>query len=421
MTESMFSRKENIKVLGLIIRVARVKKGYSLRALAEIAKISHTLISNIEKGKIIANLDTINEIFNILDLQFHSGEELTQEFNEKYENIYNHLFYYEYDKAYKIVEGLDKDKDIYQHSTEVVNYEIIRCMYYKMANKVAPNCVLLDYYGDYLDYFNDVQKQLYYFIQGIDFVNRELYRDGRLAFEKCLTFQDTRLNILINEYYAITLSKSNKYVDAKEISDMAISQYEHEVNYIRAMRVRTRIAFDLIRIHKFKEANEMYQKVKEFSIKYKVKDLENRCNTFLGYLATYVRDYKLAEKYLSLVEEPRVRHYYYLKLFIAPFNRNDEEFYKLYEECKNLPSIKRSYKAERFVEIYYFRYDEKNMDKVKYEKYLKEIINDGFESDDGEIIDRATMMLAEYYQKERKYKLAYEAYHRLLQFLKYGT
>jgi len=421
MTESMFSRKENIKVLGLIIRVARAKKGYSLRALAEIAKISHTLISNIEKGKIIANLDTINEIFNILDLEFHWGDELTNDFNDKFEKIYNHLFYYEYDKAKELIMELEKDKDIYQHSTEVVNYEIIRCLYYKMANEVIPSYILLDYYSNYLEYFNDTQKQLFHFIKGIDFLNKELYRDGRLAFEVTLSYPKTRLNMMINEYYAIALSKSNKYVDAKEISDKAITQYEHEASYIRAMRVRTRIAFDFIRIHKFKEADELYQKVKRFSIKYKVKDLENRCNTFLGYLAAYVKDYDLAEKYLSLVKEPRVRHYYYLKLFIAPFNRNDEEFYKLYDEYCNLPAVLRSYKAQRFMEIYYFRYDEKNMDRDKYEKNLKEIVNDGFKSDDGEIIDRATMMLIELYQKERRYKLAFKAYDRLLQFLKYGT
>ncbi len=421
MHESVYSRKENIKVLGLIIRIQRVKLGYSLRALAERVNISHTLISNIEKGKIIANLATIDEIFLILDLQFHFSEELTNDFNKKYESIYKHLFYYEYDKAKIEIEELEKDDNVYRYSTEVVNYEIIRCLYYKLSNTYVSECILLEYYANYLEYFNDEQKQLFFFIKGLDYINQEYYRDSRLSFEKALSFGETRLSILIKEYYAITLSKANKYVDAKVIADEAITQYEIETNYIRAMRVRTRLAYDYIRIHRFKLAKDLYQKVKNFAIKYDVKDLENRCNTYLGYLAVYNKEFKLAEEYLDLVEPPFANTYYYLKMDVAVEKRNDVEFYKMHEEYTQTRAITQSRKATLFFELIKMRYDDKHMDKTKYEKNLKEIINHGFQSDDGEVIDVATMMITEFYQKDRRYKLAFEAANRLLHFLKYGS
>ena len=51
--------KKNYIVLGILIRSSRINQGYSLRDLAELTKISHTLISNIEKGKLIPTEDTL--------------------------------------------------------------------------------------------------------------------------------------------------------------------------------------------------------------------------------------------------------------------------------------------------------------------------------------------------------------------------
>ncbi|MCD6482157.1 MAG: helix-turn-helix transcriptional regulator, partial [Candidatus Izimaplasma sp.] len=59
MNEKLKIEKRNLKVLGVIVRVNRVRLGYSLRDLAKLINVSHTSISNFEKGIITPHKDVI--------------------------------------------------------------------------------------------------------------------------------------------------------------------------------------------------------------------------------------------------------------------------------------------------------------------------------------------------------------------------
>ena len=74
--------KENHRVLGILIRSERINKGFSLRELGERANISHTLISNIEKGKQTPTPETLSDIFEILDLRFYSDIKYTSKISK---------------------------------------------------------------------------------------------------------------------------------------------------------------------------------------------------------------------------------------------------------------------------------------------------------------------------------------------------
>lgn len=58
--------KNNVR--GLRIRTARLKKGYSLRQLAEISNISQVCLTNIELGSTSGNIKILSKLANILDL-----------------------------------------------------------------------------------------------------------------------------------------------------------------------------------------------------------------------------------------------------------------------------------------------------------------------------------------------------------------
>lgn len=58
--------KNNVR--GLRIRTARLKKGYSLRQLAEISNISQVCLTNIELGSTSGNIKVLSKLANILDL-----------------------------------------------------------------------------------------------------------------------------------------------------------------------------------------------------------------------------------------------------------------------------------------------------------------------------------------------------------------
>ena len=106
-------QKENLKALGIIVKYNRLRKGLSLRELAAKAKMSHTLISNIEKGHISANMNTLNELFRVLQIEFYYDPIVSKEFNELYNKIMTHILNYEYYQARKLLDILEQKSDIY--------------------------------------------------------------------------------------------------------------------------------------------------------------------------------------------------------------------------------------------------------------------------------------------------------------------
>ena len=422
MTEKLDIEKRNLKVLGVIVRVNRVRLGYSLRDLAKLTNISHTSISNFEKGIITPHKDTISEIFEILDLKFYSDSRISINFKKLYDKAFEYILFHDYEAAEKVIKEIEKDKKIYEYSTEVINYTIIQCLYYAISN------VYFEHFDSYLkryeivlDFFSSKQKQLYYFIKGLDFINNEQFADARENFERALSIGDAKLDVLIKDYYVIGLGKSNKFVDSRLYADECIREFESQTNYIRAMRLRTRIAFDYYRINKFEESEKMYKKVLAFSTKYKVKELENRCNCRLALLSIAKEDYISVGYYIGKVPEHFNKLYYYIKLDVAAYEQNDEAFENLYNKYAALKWNNSSQKTKLFFECMRMRYKKSNMIKSKYENNLNKLIKLGLKADDAEMIESATRMLTNFYRKERKYKQAYETSLTLLHYLKNGT
>lgn len=412
---------QNLKVLGIIVRVKRNQLGYSLRDLAQLTNISHTLISNFEQGKIVPNQDTIADIFKVLDLHYYSDSSISEKFKKLYDQAMNYIEMYEYDQARIIIEEIEHDQAIYENSIEAVNVAIIRCLFYAISNMYfADFNKILGYYEVVLDFFTPNQKQMYYFIKGLDFVNKESFYEARIHFQKALDLGNKDMDLLIYEYYVISLSKANKYVDAGIIARKAIKEFEQKTNYIRAMRLRTRIAYDLYRINKFEESEELYKMVLQFSTKYNVRDLMDRCNTRLSFLSFLKSDFDTAKKYLNDVTVGYNRLYHYLQFDLVKHYGTEADFIALYKQYIRLDWVQKSPKTKLFFELIYMRYKPEFMNKVKFEKHLLKLIKIGHQTDDGEMIEVSCNMLANFYQNERRYKAAYETVQILLHYNKNG-
>ncbi|MCK5761855.1 MAG: hypothetical protein KAH16_03030, partial [Candidatus Izimaplasma sp.] len=384
--------------------------------------ISHTLISNFEKGHITPHSDTIKDIFRILKLQFYDEEEVSVKFKALYQKAFYYIYFHDYVEAEKVIKEIKKDQIIYKNSIEVINFAIIISLYYTISNVYfEPAEGYLDQYEIVLDFFTPDQRQLYFFIKGLEYINKEEFSQARIYFEKALKIGDTKLDVLIKDYYVIALSKSNDFVEARKYSLDVIKEFESQTNYVRAMRLRTRIAYDLSRTKKYEESEKMYKQVLDYSIKYGVRTLENRCNCRLALSAIIKGDKKKAEEYIIKVDPYYNRLYHYIKLDIASYKRNDEEFLKIYNEYMALEWVKKSEKTTLFFECMYMRYKAEFMNKQKYESNLKRLIKLGHMADDGEMIEISSNMLAAFYKKERKYKLGFNVTQQHLHYLTNGV
>jgi hypothetical protein len=236
-----------------------------------------------------------------------------------------------------------------------------------------------------------------------------------------LKIGDNKIDLLIKEHFVVALSKSNKFVDSRIIADECILEYERQTNYIRAMRLRTRIAHDYIRMLKFEEAKEIYNFVYDFSIKYKVKDLENRCNTRLAHIAIFEKDFETAEYYLNKTTPEYARIYYYIKFDIIAHKCEEKKLVEFYKDTMSQMWVKKHRKSSNFFKTILMRYSDKYMNKKEYERILIEQIDLGLKSDDAEMLEVASKFLLRFYKSERQYKKGLEVSVRFLHYLRYGV
>lgn len=421
MIQRLNMENQNLKVLGILVRVKRNQLGYSLRDLAQLANISHTLISNFEQGKLVPHQETIEDLVEVLGITYHTDPSISEEVTRLYNQAFHHIVLYEYEDAKRIIDQIEQQLDVYENSIEAVNVAIIRCLFYAISNMFFEEFdQILAQYEVVLDFLTDSQKQLFYFIKGLNFVNKEYYYDARQCFETALTIGNDELDLLIQEYYVITLSKSNKYVDARIIAEEAIVQFEKQTNYVRAMRLRTRIAYDLYRINLFEEAEAIYHMVLPFAQKFQVQDLMDRCHTRLSLLHFIKQDYEQSKVHLDQVTPGYNRLWYYLQFDLAFAHHDVEAVNRLYHQFVKLDWVQRSEKTTLFFELIPMRIDAGRMDKQKFEQNLIRLVELGHQSDDGEMIEAACTMLSKFYKNERKYKAALNVLQMLLDYNKNG-
>ena len=204
---------DNLKVLGIVIRSKRIEKGYSLRDLGDITNISHTLISNIEKGKQIPNKDSLSEIMRALDLEYNDDPIMLKEMRELRSRMVTLLMYQEYEQAKVVLNKLMEQEELYLHSPQVVNYIILKYLYIAMTN--TPDTDIddaLEHYSKVVEFFGDIQTQMFHLIVGLNHLNNERYNRASETFEQALKIGDKQYDAFVKEYLVITMVRGFRQI-----------------------------------------------------------------------------------------------------------------------------------------------------------------------------------------------------------------
>jgi len=414
-------QKENLKALGIIVKYNRLRKGLSLRELAAKAKMSHTLISNIEKGHISANMNTLNELFRVLQIEFYYDPIVSKEFNELYNKIMTHILNYEYYQARKLLDILEQKSDIYISSPDVINFVIIRCLYYLISNTyIEDKDRTLIEYEVVLDFFTDEQKQLFLFAKGLDYLNKRLYKIADVLFKQALSIGNKEFDCLIKEYRVTSLMRMHKFMDGIEYCKEAITEFETKTIYIRAMRLRLQIAYASIIILKFERANDLVDLVEMYGKKINSTELCEQCNVYRAVLLLKQNRLHEAKQELDKVLQFKDYSYYYLKMRISSFEKDHISYNKIYDEAMTLPILATSYRSIMVFDTIGLFMNEDTDGKTFIAK-MNELIDYGMTGNDQELLDAILNILIDYYKNERMYKKAMETAEKLLQIKKFGT
>ena len=206
--------KKNNRVLGILIRSERISKGYSLRELGQMTNISHTLISNIEKGKMVPNNETLRDLFRQLDIVFYDDKELHQEFLDKSSEAVNYIFTHDYADARKIIDDLmTKDTEL-SYSIDGVDYTILKGLFFAyVGERMTSIKKFIDMYQTLFEFFTDNQKQLVYFICGLVELHEQHYKAATEQFNLALSLGRKDRDVFVKQYFMKSLVKQFKFID----------------------------------------------------------------------------------------------------------------------------------------------------------------------------------------------------------------
>lgn len=260
----------SVKILGITLRYARLKEGYSLRDMGDLANISHTLIANIERGKTVANQATLRQLFSILKLSFRDDASLVNEFRVIYERTFNRLYQGDYDLVDDDIRLIEKNLPLYEQSVVFVDTLILLFVHAVLTRTMSD--YLRNYYDLALrvtDLLSLKQQQMVHFVVGVSKYNQGQYLEAYKELSEAVNVGDYRFDPLVNLYRIRCQVKMFRFMDAQQLAEQTIAQFEDTLNYQRAMYVRLQLAYANLSLRKYDKAVEYIDLVEGFGQKYK--------------------------------------------------------------------------------------------------------------------------------------------------------
>ena len=408
------------KALGLMIRFYRLQQGYTLRDLGEIAMMSHTLIANIEQGKINGSSETLRDIFKALDLDFYDVDDQIDEFKEIYDKTFNYLFIYDYTRATKEIERLLEKESLYRRSILISDYFFLKFLYkVLLGESPRDDFVNLSLVETLSVNFNDRQKQLYYLIDGIDHYNMGLYHEGANRLESALKIGVSALDNLTKVFLVKCYVKMYRFMDMIKISNEIIDFFENNVMYLRAMEVRLSIVYSYLLVRKFKDAEILLDSVYEFSSNFNAIYLLDECYLLRATLLIYSKKYEEAVVELRKVKRPSAI-IYFMKMRIYSYQGKPDEVTRIYNTYLNTVDLDLNEKSNLILDLTAYKTGILELNDDEFIDKCNEVLEIAFEACDIEVIDNIHNYLISYYTEHRMYKKAFEASELAREYRKYG-
>lgn len=207
---------------GYLIKRERLKRNLSQEGLCKgICVVSY--LSKIEKGKVQANIEILNQLFERLGITYISEKNELREMEKLLEEYFDCFFHGEETEA--IVQKIMKKKEKYQYSRLYLEYEL--CMDYKKLEKLEEREEEFHYscqkYKSFLAIMNENQKYLTGCLCSCD---RRSKLEEQVEYATLAERQKQTSWILLQK--GSILFRVGKYIDAMNYFEKAYEQAARE-------------------------------------------------------------------------------------------------------------------------------------------------------------------------------------------------
>ncbi|XMB66218.1 helix-turn-helix transcriptional regulator [Mycoplasmatota bacterium zrk1] len=399
------SSSENAKLLGTLIRINRIEQNISVEALANYAKIARSYLSQVERGVRSASGKKYASIFEQLDIDFKviDNDLMTQRF----ENILEAINYVDNDKAKLLIDELENSKVHFAHSTGIVEYYLIRFIFYVITQK-----------GTWSPEIDELENKLLRIRENLSQNYKILlsqYRGVRKYYDKefdeALTllhrandYGISKHTPMINYHIGLVYTVYNKPVPAILACLKSKSYFEKEMNYKRSIATRMHLGINYSLVGDYQLAEDNYNDIIQISKKLDFPNYLPTAYINLAYLHLRYRNFDMVYKYLELGRKLDPNHWDFIYCGIltsskAKDNEALSKWIKLGKDDK-FSDVK---PLRYFIELFESLHSETNVDiKGLYEKTI-ESIKENFNYIEYEAI---VLMYIEFLESNRMYKEA---------------
>ena len=224
--------KNNQKVIGSIVRLNRIKKNMSQKALAKGICVP-SYLSRIENGELLPSDDVISILFERLGLKFNDSPEFIEKGLKSFEKFLNDLNFNEFDYTNKIFRDIEKHEDDFITSPLILDYYLVKLARYcstpeRDKFEGAKESILSAF-----DLLSPKQESLYNFYIGVDILNiAGDISEGKRYIEKALNYKENG-----HGYYWLSYvyRVENNPIKAYDSIKRALALYVEEGNFISIM------------------------------------------------------------------------------------------------------------------------------------------------------------------------------------------
>lgn len=411
-----FIPRDNIKILGQLFYEKRMEKGYSLRGLAQSANVSASMISDLENGKPMSNIDMLNYLFKALDLDLLIDEQTLKKAKEIIEDFYNAIYYKSIEQIEKTYDQIKNNMQTLKLSLLFVEVTLVEETYLSAYQKEKVSDALSEHELWYPN-LSKMQKQRYNLIRGIN-----EYQSGRI--DEALYYLHRNLSLNMNEkthgitlsYLAEVLGRSYKMHSAIELGKIATSIHTKANNIPRKIHTDLMLIKNYIEIGSFKNAEEILNNMK-YVHQYNGDDQEvfDRLNTLEAYLLFRKEEFEASLLYLTKVKTQSPQVFYNL----------GNVYYHLGNKEKATYFLKKNIKAEVYEEslVYYsasylfLYYIGETVEKNYVEQSIEYLLRNKQQLQHFHFLTFIQKMIGKYFYKNEQLKDLYELFNEFLDFV----
>ncbi len=322
----MIYPKINLKILSQRFRDIRTHNDYSLRGISRSENIAHTVISDIENGKIYPNVETLKSLYARVNINLLIDESKLGAYKETLETIKDSVYYSENDIAITLMKKIRKDTHTLTHSLIFVDFLLV-CALNDIVIEKRKHSEHIDKLESYYTFLSDRQRIELNLLKGMINHKRYAFKKAALYYERNLTLMGYKKALAMTYSHLARLYKQTYHTyNTIEYGKIASHFHSEEANLYEKLKVDTLVANELINIGRFADAKQLLNTV-SITVDQNNEKLEF-IHRYLHFLWSYwyykQGDYEEAYNRLLTDTYNEPSYYYYQANILEKMNRLDE-------------------------------------------------------------------------------------------------